>query len=660
MVKREERVAVGMKEQHGWRIGVNERRRFRIGPGLPVVLTPRGPETACRSSEHRQDIASAEVDGTTFVHASIPFYKPSARSGPGNNRPGFSAIFTPQQILAGRERTGVPVCLVRTDEPGARVGLAHPRYRHAFEIGIVLGPNKSYLRKRLSVVVGIPEADRTIFSPFAGFLDRLRPERIDPFCAAGNQRNETVLVVIDVKSYFWAGPTLAFVVGAIGEQVVDLPLVRLASIMLTVRKHQQVIAIGRDCCPGFVKMVPGDVDLLTGDRTCSDKTELAICNERLWKGGGIKLHATDRNALECLPLDWLCTRDRQQRVLSARSGRQRVALPVTFGVVHKGHLPLLNGRSFLHRCRQRPAHLQCQERKRGAAIGDKVGIVRVERPRPPASRCLLVRGKPCKPPLDFWVIGRKTRFAQHNDRQSRHVPVARRVGKVRFGSQFFRAIAASPCLGCGHGADRPSAIVALMLQERFDELLFLGLIEQIGHPRTRPEQQRAAIIVRGFCAEIRFELRHVREQFLVLFFVQLFEPSGGSRGGHGCDRCEVVGVRFIRRPAILRAPRAVFALECEHETQRPIGLGRKLTSHVRVPFGQAGGQINDLCRRDPPLQFLWFLGRERLKFSEKQRANRRIRPTERLTQCGPHDHIGPIGMAADAFMFSVPGQSGIF
>ncbi len=73
--------------------------------------------------------------------------------------------------------------------------------------------------------------------------------------------------------------------------------------------------------------------------------------------------------------------------------------------------------------------------------------------------------------------------------------VARRRGKLGFGSQFGRTVALAPLLGFAELANRPSA-VGLLLREQLRGFRFLIGVEDSVETQRRPQLQNTRVIVR--------------------------------------------------------------------------------------------------------------------------------------------------------------------
>ncbi len=69
-----------------------------------------------------------------------------------------------------------------------------------------------------------------------------------------DKRNETMLIVIDIKGDCWALPRFSFVARSVGQHIVDLAFSSLtsATIMPAVRKHHEIISLRRNGTSNFV------------------------------------------------------------------------------------------------------------------------------------------------------------------------------------------------------------------------------------------------------------------------------------------------------------------------------------------------------------------------------------------------------------------------
>src|ERR1051325_2242793 len=133
--------------------------------------------------------------------------------------------------------------------------------------------------------------------------------------------------------------------------------------------------------------------------------------------------------------------------------------------------------------REFAAEAEREEREGGAAVGDEVVGVGVERARPPTAGLALVGLEPRESALNPGVLCGDTGFAEHNNSKPGHVAVARRVIELRLGSQLLCAVAAAPLLRRGKSSNRPPAIRPLVLREHLDQLLLLIRAHQSGQTR---------------------------------------------------------------------------------------------------------------------------------------------------------------------------------
>ena len=298
VVKGHECLAVGVVKQHRRRVGMNQHGRFRLGPSAPIVVGAGFPEVPFARAHKDHGLPTAEADRARLVHALELLEVPAAGPGLRMHRPCFAPVVAPQHIRASDYRClggPRPTSLVRTQQPSAGVGLAHSHHRHAQETGVVLRADQRCLRPRVPVVVGVPKADWAVLPAFTLTGDRLRAEGVDPFRAAWDQRNESVLTVIDVERHPGAHPRFALVRRAIGDHRVDLAL--LATVVAAVGKHQQVVAAGRNRRPGFEEVLLRFVHQPTVDRRSGHKPETAADDKRLGRRGGIERHPADPDLL---------------------------------------------------------------------------------------------------------------------------------------------------------------------------------------------------------------------------------------------------------------------------------------------------------------------------------------------------------------------------
>ena len=90
------------------------------------------------------------------------------------------------------------------------------------------------------------------------------------------------------------------------------------------------------------------------------------------------------------------------------------------------------------------AEAEGKQRISHAAIRNELPVICVQRACPPSPRGMLVVQQPGKTTLNARVAGLNTSLSQSDDRETRHVPVAGRIHKLRFRSQLLRPIAAAP------------------------------------------------------------------------------------------------------------------------------------------------------------------------------------------------------------------------
>ena len=112
----------------------------------------------------------------------------------------------------------------------------------------------------MAIIVGVSISDGRVFRQAMrlGFIhipNRLCTEGIDTFGILGDERNETVLIVIDVKGNRWALPRFTFVTGSVSQHVVHFafPALARATIMSAVWEHHQVISLWRHSAPDFIQ-----------------------------------------------------------------------------------------------------------------------------------------------------------------------------------------------------------------------------------------------------------------------------------------------------------------------------------------------------------------------------------------------------------------------
>ena len=174
--------------------------------------------------------------------------------------PGLSLVLAPQQILSRHYWLVGPIGLVRSKKPGTRICFRHAHNRHTAKLRVIFRTNDSHFRPSMAIIVGVAISNGRVFRQsvrlrFVHIPNRLCTEGIDTFGTLGDKRNETVLVVIDIKGNRWALPRFSFVARSVSQHVIDLafPALTGTAIMSAVWKHHQIISFWRNGTSNFIQ-----------------------------------------------------------------------------------------------------------------------------------------------------------------------------------------------------------------------------------------------------------------------------------------------------------------------------------------------------------------------------------------------------------------------
>ena len=124
VVEGHQRLAVGQQEQHGRRVGMDQRRGRWFGPGLAIVRAAGGPQMAFGRAGHENTCPPPRLSGRpSSMRLNSGTCQPFGR-GPGRTvqvLPWSSERRRYWRVWSGLLR---PVGFVRADEPRARIGFA--------------------------------------------------------------------------------------------------------------------------------------------------------------------------------------------------------------------------------------------------------------------------------------------------------------------------------------------------------------------------------------------------------------------------------------------------------------------------------------------------------------------------------------------------------